>query len=519
MNGSIPVVDVFAGCGGLGEGFSALKTNDIFPFDVRLSIEKEEAPVNTLWTRAFYHQFRETGVPDSYYEYVSGEIDRDELAQRHAEEAREADSRCLQFELGNSSEIAKVVTDSISKATAEADHWVLIGGPPCQAYSTIGRVKNQSLQHYNPDTDIRFELYREYLKIIGKHWPSIFVMENVRGLLSASHRQESIFSRMITDLRKPADALELDGIETSDVHQYSLYSVATDASFLDEGDEGDEVPSPTDFIVKSEKYGIPQARHRVIIIGVRDDIYAQPEPLSQKRGTINACRVLNDLPRVRSGLSREDSPDGWIRAIRSIEEQPWWHQVDQSVRIRMRRVLASLTVPEEDRGAIRFLNSPSTCEYRPDWFKDERLSGTLNHNARSHRVDDLWRYLFAACFMEDSDHKFRISDFPPGLRPRHRNIESALVNGTFADRFSVQPENAPSRTVVSHIRKDGHYYIHYDATQCRSLTVREAARLQTFPDNYLFEGSRTDQYGQVGNAVPPLLSQQIAERVAIILEE
>ncbi|MCY4652653.1 MAG: DNA (cytosine-5-)-methyltransferase [Dehalococcoidia bacterium] len=493
-----------------------MKTNDVFPFDVRLSIEKELAPVNTLWTRAFYHQFRETRVPDSYYEYVRGEIDRNELARRHSAQACEADSRCLQFELGNSDENEEVVTDSINRATAEVDHWVLIGGPPCQAYSTIGRVKNQSLQHYNPDTDIRFELYREYLKIIGNHWPSIFVMENVRGLLSASHRQESIFGRMITDLRKPAEALELDGITASDSHQYSLYAVATDASFLN---EGDEAPCPTDFIVKSEEYGIPQARHRVIILGVRDDIPAKPEPLSPGKSKVNACRVLNDLPRVRSGLSREDSPEGWIRAIKSIEEQQWWHQVDQPVRVRMQHVLESLTVPEENRGDVRFLNSPSTCEYRPDWFNDDRLSGTLNHNARSHRVDDLWRYLFAACFMEDSNHKFRISDFPPALRPRHRNIESALVNGTFTDRFSVQPQNAPSRTVVSHIRKDGHYYIHYDATQCRSLTVREAARLQTFPDNYLFEGSRTDQYGQVGNAVPPLLSRQIAERVAILLEE
>ena len=164
------------------------------------------------------------------------------------------------------------------------------------------------------------------------------------------------------------------------------------------------------------------------------------------------------------------------------------------------------------------MDSPSSSEYRPDWFEDNRLPGTLNHNARAHRVDDLWRYLFASCFMEYSNHKFRIGDFPPGLRPRHRNIESALTNGTFADRFSVQPKDAPSRTVVSHIRKDGHYYIHYDPTQCRSLTVREAARLQTFPDNYLFEGSRTDQYGQVGDAVPPLLSFQIAARVAELLE-
>lgn len=515
MTGPIPVIDVFAGCGGLGEGFSALEKNGYFPFDVRLNIEKESAPIQTLWTRAFYHQFRETRIPDSYYEYVYGEIDRDELALRHPTEAKEASTRCLQHELGASTGGEANVADSIEKAKSKASDWVLIGGPPCQAYSTIGRVKNQSLEHYNPDTDIRFELYREYLKIIGTHWPSVFVMENVRGLLSASHRQESIFNRMITDLREPAHALELDGISTPVAHRYRLYSIVSNASFLN---STDRAPSPTEFVVKSEEYGIPQARHRVIVLGVRNDISAQPEPLLSGKDKISSKQVLNGLPRVRSGLSRQDSPQSWVKAIRAIVEQPWWNDIDQPIRRRVCSVLTNLSVPEGDRGHIRFLDRPSTCEYNPEWFEDERLSGTLNHNARSHRMDDLWRYLFAACFMVDSIKKFRISDFPPGLRPKHRNIESALSNGTFADRFSVQPENAPSRTVVSHIRKDGHYYIHYDPTQCRSLTVREAARLQTFPDNYFFEGSRTDQYGQVGNAVPPLLSRQIAERVAELLE-
>jgi len=132
----------------------------------------------------------------------------------------------------------------------------------------------------------------------------------------------------------------------------------------------------------------------------------------------------------------------------------------------------------------------------PLGVEDERLVGTLNHNARSHRADDLWRYIFAACFTERNNQRFQIGDFPTGLRPRHKNIDSALTNSTFVDRFSVQPKDAPSRTVVSHIRKDGHYYIHYDPTQCRSLTVREAARLQTFPDNYFLkaiEPTNTDR--------------------------
>ena len=504
MTGPIPVVDIFAGCGGLGEGFSTFRKNDRFPFDVRLSIEKESAPIQTLWTRAFFHQFRETRVPCSYYEYLSGDIDRDELARRYPGEANEAASRCMQLELGASAGIEATVADSIKRAKSKAKDWVLIGGPPCQAYSNIGRVKNQSLEHYNPDTDIRFELYREYLKIIGTHWPSVFVMENVRGLLSASHRQESIFKRMVTDLSQPARALELDGISTPFAYAYRLYSVVSNASFLD---GIGAVPSPTEFVVKSEDYGIPQARHRVIILGVRDDISAQPEPLLRETDKVTSNRVLNGLPRVRSGLSRQDSTDGWIKSIKNIVNQPWWDEVEESIRHRICSVVENISVPEGGRGHLRFLDMSSSCEYRPDWFEDRRLSGTLNHNARAHRADDLWRYLFAACFMEHSNQKFRIGDFPPGLRPRHRNIESALTNGTFADRFSVQPKDAPSRTVVSHIRKDGHYYIHYDPTQCRSLTVREAARLQTFPDNYLFEGSRTDQYGQVGDAVPPLLSR------------
>ena len=516
MGTHIPVVDIFAGCGGLGEGFSALKRNDAFPFDVLLSIEKESAPINTLWTRAFYNQFRESQTPDCYYEYLRGGLGRSELENCHPTEASSATSRCLQIELGNSSEMEEVVTDNISRVTEKAADWVLIGGPPCQAYSTIGRVKNQSLEHYDPNKDVRFELYREYLKIIGTYWPSVFVMENVRGLLSASYRQESIFSRMLRDLQRPAYALELDGIPASDTsHRYRLYSVVSKAAFLD---DMDVIPSPTDFIVRTEEYGIPQARHRVIVLGVRDDIDAHPEPLTKVKGRVSAERVLKGLPRVRSSLSRDDSPDGWVSGIKSIEEQTWWSEMERSVQNRIQEVLENLSVPEDDKGDMRFLNSPSTCGYGAEWFEDDRLSGTLNHNARSHRVDDLWRYLFAACHVEGSDQKLRIRDFPPGLRPKHRNIESAVTDGTFADRFSVQPKDAPSRTVVSHIRKDGHYYIHYDPTQCRSLTVREAARLQTFPDNFFFEGSRTDQYGQVGNAVPPLLSLKIAERVAELLD-
>ncbi len=374
-------------------------------------------------------------------------------------------------------------------------------------FRSTGRARNQAVEGYDPDADHRFELYRDYLKIIAEHWPAAFVMENVRGLLSASRRNKPIFREMLNQPCEPGG---------DSGRRYQLYSLTVGKQYL-----GDWVPPSdlADFVVKTEDYGIPQSRHRVIILGVRADISAQPEPLLPATGRVNAKSVLAGLPRVRSGLSREDSADSWLAAIREIVQQPWWGEIHTSIQHRISDALENLNVPAEGRGKLHFLSSLSQCGYRPDWFKDARLPGTLNHDAWSHRKDDLWRYLYAACFVEESGRPFSISDFPEGLRPKHRSVERALSNGNFADRFSVLPKHTPSKTVVNHIRKDGHYYIHYDPTQCRSLTVREAARLQTFPDNYFFEGSRTDQYGQVGNAVPQLLSYQIAERVAELLEK
>ncbi len=148
---------------------------------------------------------------------------------------------------------------------------------------------------------------------------------------------------------------------------------------------------------------------------------------------------------------------------------------------------------------------------------DPKLNGVCNHETRAHLTGDIHRYFYAAVFAQVMGRSPTLKDFPAELLPNHDNVKEALKSSKFNDRFRVQISGRPSTTVVSHISKDGHYYIHYDPSQCRSLTVREAARLQTFPDNYFFEGNRTQQYHQVGNAVPPLLANKIAAIVYKVL--
>lgn len=143
------------------------------------------------------------------------------------------------------------------------------------------------------------------------------------------------------------------------------------------------------------------------------------------------------------------------------------------------------------------------------WIERSELRALAQHETRGHMPSDLTRYLFSATYGQVLRVSPKAEDFPPSISPNHRNWHT----GVFADRFRVQLDEEPSTTVTSHISKDGHYFIHPDPLQCRSLTVREAARLQTFPDDYLFMGNRTEQYVQVGNAVPPYLARQVAKLV------
>jgi DNA (cytosine-5)-methyltransferase 1 len=488
----IKVVDIFAGPGGLGEGLSGFKdAAGRRRFELGISIEKDTFAHATLRLRAFRRQFN--GRPPAAYErLIRGSEDWDSLAESCPAAARVAAAEALNIELGPKSVVT--VRKHIEALLPRNDRWVLIGGPPCQAYSLVGRARNKGKKGYDPDEDHRQTLYVEYLQILADHAPPVFVMENVKGLLSAQVDRSGIFERIRADLRDPAVALRREGRMTSDRTPHYELRALSPASDIDETD-------PRRYLVRSELFGVPQRRHRVILVGIRSDIQAARLPnLLEHAGQVTVAEELRGLPRLRSGLSKTpDSDTAWREAVGCVRRKGWLPDVQPDVRRRIRDVVENLSVPAASRGSEVLDRSDGSV--------------VLNHSTRKHIVADLDRYLFASSFGQIRGHSPVLAEYPPALLPLHANVRRAVYDAVFADRFRVQLAKKPSTTITSHISKDGHYYIHPDPSQCRSLTVREAARLQTFPDDYFFCGPRTEQYQQVGNAVPPRLAAQIAKAI------
>ena len=508
LNKHIPIIDIFAGPGGLGEGFSSFEDGKgQKSFKIKLSVEKDEHAHKTLELRAFFRQFAKGNAPREYYDYLQGKISRADLFGQYPEEALHAKNEAWLAELGM--EGRDIVKERIEKSLSGAKTWVLIGGPPCQAYSLVGRSRMIGEDKGKYEKDPRHFLYREYLQILADHRPTVFVMENVKGLLSAKLNQQSTFKKILADLQNPS--LAMSGTTQGKNLSYKLFSISRRGS----GNLFNE-PDPGDFVVRSEEYGIPQARHRIIILGIRSDVYVSDPDLLQITQKVSIENVLDDLPRLRSGLSKEsDTAEEWCQAIQAITNTNWLTSLSPDLRKAMvssaKLIDSSLT-----RGAsfMAAKVKPSSHEH---WYVDKSLKGVCNHESRSHIREDLHRYFFASAYAQIKGKSPTLKVFPKELLPDHDNVNEAIRNSLFNDRFRVQISGRPSTTVVSHISKDGHYYIHYDPSQCRSLTVREAARLQTFPDNYFFEGNRTQQYHQVGNAVPPLLAVKIAKIVFNLL--
>jgi DNA (cytosine-5)-methyltransferase 1 len=500
------VVDLFAGPGGLAEGFSAFRdTNGVQPFKVLLSVEKDPAAHQTLRLRSFLRQF-DGGYPPEYYGWLDRGGDQPNWARLYPAQWRSACEEAQNLTMGVTGDDEVIARKLAGIRRQHGDRTIVIGGPPCQAYSLVGRSRNMGKADYVFEEDYRHALYKAYVEVLNKLKPAAFVMENVKGLLSSRAHGDFLFHQVLDDLRSAGSK----GVG------YKLVSLAGGMS------SGVE-PAPADFVVRAERHGIPQARHRLFIVGIRGDIaeslsddIIQSVTLKQEPKT-TVRHVLGEMARLRSGISRgDDSPEAWKAEVTAAFELLGNLRLNGPAS----RTARFKQAVEDARRALRSGNMEmrridrSVAPVGPDcsavlagWLRDPKLKALPNHEARTHMAADLARYAFAAAFGTAFGQSPKAEDFPRALAPQHANWNS----GKFADRFKVQVWDEPSSTVTSHISKDGHYYIHPDAAQCRSLTVREAARLQTFPDNYMFLGNRTQQYVQVGNAVPPLLAFGIAE--------
>ncbi|MCY4101563.1 MAG: DNA cytosine methyltransferase, partial [Rhodobacteraceae bacterium] len=256
-------------------------------------------------------------------------------------------------------------------------------------------------------------------------------------------------------------------------------------------------------------------KQRMFIVGVRSDLKITPSIL-QKETSPNVKMVIGSLPKIRSGISKGiDSTERWQKLLKDAQKTKWFRSVIASYDGCSSNLYQNLSSELPNK---TLSNDYKKTEVMHKWFCDDNLNVLTLHEARTHMETDIYRYLFASTYSKVQNVSPKLSDFPVELLPAHKNIEAGRNGKMFADRFRVQLSNRVSTTITSHISKDGHYYIHYDPAQCRSLTVREAARLQTFPDNYHFEGPRTSQYQQVGNAVPPYLAIQIASIIKDVLD-
>ena len=508
------VVDLFAGPGGLAEGFSAVSdANGHHPFKVVLSVEKEKAAHSTLLLRTFLRQFAGK-FPDEYYAFLKRGAPEPDWAVLYPDQWNQANQDAQLLELGQDAADKLLVgkIDQIRKLYG--NNTIVIGGPPCQAYSLVGRARNRGIVGYIPEEDPKHFLYKNYIDILTRLRPAAFIMENVKGMLSSSINDGLIFKKVLSDLRSAGDGYRLVSLTPR---------VRPQADLLE------PTLLPTDFVIRSEDFGLPQARHRVIVVGIRKDVLDKPIavrldqliPRCNMKATV--ADVLRGMPKLRSGLSREDSIANWGNAVKNaaaivckaVSVLP--HDERDIFRARVNECAAVATTNPHplSRAALKPAKAGSSCsESLKKWLLDPNLGVLPNNETRGHMASDLSRYLFAAVYGELVKVSPKASDFPKSLAPEHLNWNS----GKFADRFRVQLWDQPSTTITSHISKDGHYFIHPDPEQCRSLTVREAARLQTFPDNYYFKGNRTEQFVQVGNAVPPFLAKQIGDALYALLQ-
>jgi DNA (cytosine-5)-methyltransferase 1 len=399
-------IDLFAGASALSEGFKQLNFNPV------AHIEMDTEACLTIKTREAYHHLKETNKLDIYYDYTSGNITRELL---YKQLPLENGNTVINTEISDSSlkSIFKTIETNL-KRTANSELDLIVGGPPCQAYSLIGR------HGVDWENDHRLKLYVQYGRFLKEFKPKAFVFENVPGIYSANNG--SHFTHLKKYFRKLG--YEID-----------------------------------DRILNAKDYGVLQNRRRVIIVGWRKDIQFSFPELKPIVHNYTIEDIFSDLSPLTPG-----------------------------------QVI--------NKGKYR--KQPS--EYLKQFDLSNGVDFYTQHISRPHNSNDLEIYKIAIQKWEDENKRLKYTDIPKKLRTQ-KNTDS------FLDRFKVVDGKGISHTVVAHISKDGHYYIHPSINQCRSISVREAARIQSFPDNFFFEGSRTAAFRQIGNAVPPLLSLAIANGI------
>lgn len=412
--GSLKFIDLFAGAGGLSEGFVRAG------FEPVAHVEVDKAACYTLRTRTVYYYLKSINRYDIYVSYLKGEITRKELYASVPSEILDT-----VINLPIDSEHNPVIQENINRQLGDKAVDLIIGGPPCQAYSLVGRARSANGMSGDP----RNYLYVQYGKYLEGYQPKIFVFENVLGLKSA---KEGLYLRNMEKL------------------------------FLKKGYKMKL------FTVEANNFGVLQNRKRIIIIGWQENLPLNISDIENIRikADFTVSHLLNDLPSIQAG-----------------------------------------------EGFDKFATYKSTTnDYLNQTCIRNGIDVLTQHIARPNTDQDKEIYRIAVEKWNQKKERLNYNDLPERLKT-HQNRNS------FFDRFKVVAANEPhSQTVVAHIAKDGHYYIHPDIEQNRSLTIREAARLQSFPDDYYFEGvkegvNRTPAFKQIGNAVPPLMAEVIANMI------
>lgn len=402
------IIDLFAGAGGLSEGFCQAGFLPI------AHVEMDKDACNTLRTRCCYHYLYSKGQLGIYYQYLKGEITRETL---YTSVPNDVVDTVINIEI--SDETIERIFDRIKKLASGRSIDMIIGGPPCQAYSLLGRHRKEM------EDDPRTLLYLQYGRFLEEFNPKGFVFENVPGLLSAKKGEH--FNNLQVYFKELGYNVHFQMLNAAD-------------------------------------YGVLQNRKRIILVGWKNEQDHGFPNISTCRSEAIISDILSDLPILKAG------------DVKNVE--PYHGQIN------------------------RYLEE-SGIRSNEDMFVTQNISRPVNEN-------DASIYDYAIRTWNNKRIRVKYTDLPHQVRTQ-KNEDS------FLDRFKVVDGNGLSHTIVAHLAKDGHYYIHPCLEVCRSISVREAARIQSFPDNFYFEGSRSAMFKQIGNAVPVLMAKKIAESIKDLL--